>query len=94
MAMRVPVRVPRTFVPQEAHGIAERLRSEAAHIREYANQLRDVRNTLNNTWQGNSKDRFMGEYQAEPDRLDSYAAWLITRANEIEQIKVTVWETK
>jgi hypothetical protein len=43
------IRVPRTFVPGEAHSIAAGFRSQAARVRDLAQQLRNVGGTLDTT---------------------------------------------
>jgi uncharacterized protein YukE len=88
------IRVPRTFVPGEAHSIAAGFRSQAGRVRDLARQLRDVGGTLDTWWEGNAKNAFFGSFSSEPGNLDSYAAWLEDRAREIEGMTVTVWDTK
>lgn len=88
------IRVPRTFVPPEAHKIAADFRRAARESRQLASQLRSVGGTLNSTWEGNSKNQFMGEFNPEPGNLDSYASYLEQCARNIEHIKVTIWEEK
>lgn len=86
------IRVPRTFTPPEAYAIAAQFQAQAKHVRDLANQLRKVKTTLDATWEGNSKNRFSSGYEPEISKMDSFADWLEEMANQIERIKVTVWE--
>ena len=88
------IRVPRTFVPGEAHSIAAGFRSQAARVRDQARQLRNVGGTLDTTWEGNAKNAFFSSFSSEPGNLESYASWLEDRARQIEGMTVTVWEQK
>ena len=91
--MAKTIRLPRTFVPSEAHAIAASFRSQAAHIRDLARQLRDVKGSLDISWEGNSKNIFSSDFAPEPGNMDCYAAWLEDRARAIECMTVTIWET-
>jgi uncharacterized protein YukE len=88
------IRVPRTFVPGEAHSIAAGFRAQAGRARDLARQLRDVGGTLNTWWEGNAKNVFFSTFSSEPGNLESYASWLEDKARNIEGMTVTVWETK
>ena len=88
------IRVPRTYVPPEAYSIAAGFRSQAARVRDQAQQLRNVGGTLDTTWQGNAKNAFFSSFSSEPGNLESYASWLEDRARQIEGMTVTVWDTK
>jgi uncharacterized protein YukE len=88
------IRVPRTFVPGEAHSIAAGFRSQAGRVRDLARQLRDVGGTLNTWWEGNAKNVFFSSFSSEPGNLENYASWLEDRARNIEGMTVTVWESK
>lgn len=57
-----------------------------------ASRLRGVQGTLDSSWQGNSKNNFMSNFCSEPGNAESYASWLESRASEIENMTVTVWE--
>jgi uncharacterized protein YukE len=88
------IRVPRTFVPGEAHSIAAGFRSQAARVRDLAQQLRNVGGTLDTTWEGNAKNTFISSFSSQPGNLESYASWLEDQARQIEGMTVTVWDNK
>ena len=88
------IKVPNTFIPPEARQIAAAFRAAAAQVRAQASSLKGVGYTLNSSWEGNSKNNFMGDFSPEPGNVESYASWLEDRARDIEHMKVTVWETK
>ncbi len=85
-------RVKRTFIPPEAPRIAAEFRKSANEVRMQAGRLRGVQGTLDSTWQGNSKNVFMGNFSSEPGNVESYASWLESKASEIENMTVTIWE--
>jgi len=85
-------RVKKTFVPPEAPRIAAEFRKSANEVRIQASRLRGVQGTLDSTWQGNSKNVFMSGFSGEPGNVESYACWLESKANEIENMTVTIWE--
>lgn len=93
---RVQVRKERWFVPPEAHTIAAQFRTQAGVIRDQATALRKAKSTLDSSWEGNSKNKFMAEFDPMPGNLDSYAAWLEQAANKIERTQAMeyyyVWE--
>ena len=93
---RERVRVAYTFVPPEAHHIANDFRAQARQVRDAAQKLRSSGGTLNNSWEGRSHDLFMGQFNPQPGNLESYASWLDNRASYIETIRVTEyrWEWK
>ena len=88
------IRVPRTFIPPEAHSIANNFRQTASEVRRLAGQLNEIGNTLNATWEGRSKNNFMGEFNPEPGNLNSFADYLESCAQNVERMTVTVWEEK
>lgn len=88
------IRVPKTFVPKEAYVIAGNFRRAAGEARSLASQLQSVGNSLNSSWEGNSKNQFMQEFQSEPGNLLDYANYLEQCARTIERMTVTVWEEK
>jgi uncharacterized protein YukE len=88
------IRVPKTFVPGEAHAIAAGFRAQAGKARDLARQLRAVGGTLNTWWEGNAKNVFFSTFNSEPGNLDSYASWLEDKARIIEHMTVTIWESK
>lgn len=90
----ITVRVPETFVPKEAHAMAANFRAKASEVRNLANQLRQVGSTLQSTWEGNSKNNFMGSFQPAPSELDTYAQWLEEKARQLDNFKVTIWHTE
>ncbi len=88
------IRVPKRFIPKEAHAIAADFRSAAAQVRDVARQLDNTGGVLEGSWQGNSKETFMTNFRLAPGDLDNYATWLDKSASEIESIEVTIWEWK
>ena len=88
------IRVSRSFVPPEAHRIAASFDNAAREADRLAGQLSNVSNTLETTWEGNSKNNFMADFRSEPGNLHSYAAYLRKCAQQIREIRVTVWEWK
>ena len=88
------IRVPKTFVPKEAHAIAGNFRRAAGEARTLAAQLGRLGNHFNTTWEGNSKNNFMGDFSPEPGNLYEYANYLERCANDIERTTVTIWEEK
>ncbi len=81
-------------VPKEAKGIAEKFRQSARQARALAQTLRKTAGVLDSSWEGNSKNNFMGDFKGEPSKLESYADWLESKANEIENITVAFKEKK
>ncbi len=81
-------------VPKEAREIAEKFRQSARKARALAQTLRKSAGILDSSWEGNSKNNFMGEFKGEPSKLESYADWLDSKAREIENIKVAFKEKK
>jgi WXG100 family type VII secretion target len=90
--IEIPVRRSRTFVPPEAHGIAARWRALAKEIREISNSLQSVSASLNSTWEGNSKQRFMAEFESSPGNVAGCADLLESLASQVESMTVTEWE--
>lgn len=86
------IRVARTFVPPEAAQIAAEFNKAANDAINLSNQLSNISGTLESTWEGNSKNSFMGDFSPEPGNLRSYAQYLRNCAHQISQIRVTVWE--
>ena len=88
------IKVPKRIHPPEAKGIAGKFRQAATEARKLAGQLQVISNALDSSWEGRSKDRFMGDFRSEPGNLNSYADYLEDCARKIEDIEVTVWEEK
>ena len=88
------IRVPKTIHPPEAKGIAASFRRAAGEARKLSGKIQTIGNTLNDTWEGNSKERFMSEFSQEPGNLNSYADYLEDCARKIESIEVIIWEEK
>lgn len=86
------VTVPESIVPPEAYAIAAAFRREASRVRELSAKNRSTKGTLDSTWQGNSKNRFSGDYDPQISQLDSYANLLEENARQIESIRVTVYK--
>ena len=91
--VKIPVKRAHTFVPSEARSIAASWRQLAHEIAALATSLRGLGGDLQGTWEGNSAQRFLGEYHPEPGNTDSSANLLNSLANEVESITVTEWET-
>jgi uncharacterized protein YukE len=85
-------KVKRTIIPPEAPRIAAEFRKSATEVRMQASRLRGVQGTLDSTWQGNSKNNFMSNFCSEPGNAESYASWLESKASEIENMTVVIWE--
>ncbi len=90
--IEIPVRRSRTFVPAEAQAIAARWRGLATEIRDTAERLRSVGASLDSTWEGNSKQRFMAEFDAVPGNVAGCADLLESLATQVESITVTEWD--
>ena len=91
--INVEVRRSRTFVPAEAHGIADRLRGMAAETRSNAESFRSLGSRLDATWEGNAKQRLMVGYNVLPGNVDGRAEMLDSLAAQVESITVTEWYT-
>ena len=91
---KICVRVKHWFIPDEASTIASQFRSQARVIREQATALRKTKTTLDTSWEGNSKNKFMYEFDPMPGKLDSYSTWLENAATKIETTQAMVyrWE--
>jgi uncharacterized protein YukE len=83
-----------SIIPPEAHTIAAAFRNEARRVRDLASQNRSTKGTLDGTWQGNSKNKFSGNYDPQIGQLDNYANMLEEKAREIENIHVIVLKKK
>ena len=79
----------RTFVPAEAHKIADRWRGIAVEIRSNAESLSSLGSTLDATWEGTSKQRLMAEYHVLPGNVGGCAELLDSLAAQVESITVT-----
>jgi uncharacterized protein YukE len=88
------IRVKKTIVPKEAYEIAGNFRRAAQEARNLASQLQRVGNSLNATWEGNSKNNFMQKINPEPGNLNDYANYLEQCAHKIEHMTVDIWEEK
>ncbi len=83
--------VARTFVPPEAHEIAQEFRRAAAQLRTSSSNLNSIRDTLDTNWLGHSKDLFFDEFANQPSRVNSLAESLMSDAQTIENIHVTIY---
>ena len=92
--MRVPITVPKTIIPNEAHNIANQFRECAKNISDLSNQLKSSGATLDSNWEGLSKQHFFLEFSTLPKDIDNFSNWLNERANHIQNMKVIVWETE
>ena len=88
------IRYQESIVPLEAHSIAASFRNEANRVRELANQHRRIKSTLDYSWEGNSKNKFSGNFDPQIGQLDNYANMLEDKARQIENIHVIVWKTR
>ncbi len=91
--IKIPVKRAHTYIPQEAHSIAANWRQLAQQIAALASNLRGLSAALHADWEGNSAQRFLGEYDPEPGNTDSSANLLESLASQAEAISVTEWET-
>ena len=87
------IQTSESIVPSEAHSIAASFRREAQRVRDLAANHRSIKGTLDSTWEGNSKNRFSGDFDPQISQLDNYAGTLEEKARQIENIHVTVWKT-
>lgn len=81
--------ITRWFYPKEANHIAGVYEQKAARVYELAAQLERIKGTLESTWEGRSKIRFMPTIDDMPSRLRAYAEELRARAREIRAIQVS-----
>jgi uncharacterized protein YukE len=86
------MRVAKTFVPPEAHAIAEQFRHAANQLRTSSESLNQIGSTLDSSWSGHSKELFFDLYRNHPAAVNAMADWLMDRANYVENIYVTIWE--
>jgi uncharacterized protein YukE len=54
--------------------------------------LKSSRNTLDGSWHGKSRERFLDSFSSEPGKLDTLASLLEEKAAQIARMTVTVWE--
>ena len=83
--------VARTFVPPEAHAIAEEFRRAANELCSSSGNLNSIRATLDGNWLGQSKNLFFEAFGNQPAAVNSLAEWLTNSANTIENIHVTIY---
>jgi uncharacterized protein YukE len=86
------MRVAKTFVPPEAHAIADQFRRAANQLRTSSENLNQISGVLDNGWLGHSKELFFDLYRNQPTAVNAMADWLTDRANYVENIHVTIWE--
>lgn len=86
--------VPRTFVPKEAGSIASRYTKVARELREIADQMSHLMNSLEESWEGNAKQKYFGEYGAEPSNLRAVADFCDQCGSKIRSMSVTTMEWK
>lgn len=82
------------IIPPEAHAIADAFRREARRVRDITAQARNTKSALDNSWTGNSKNRFSGNFDPQIGQLDNYANILEEKARQIDNIRVTVQTRK
>jgi len=82
-----------SFVPDEAHSIAARLRAIAEETRELAGRLRVISGNLESSWEGQSRMRFLQDFSGQPPVGESDAGWLEVEAAKVATIRVDRWET-
>lgn len=76
------------YCPNEAHQIASVFEKKAVEVNELASRLEKIKNTLDSSWEGKSKNNFMATFEDIP-RLRAYASELNARAKEIRSISVS-----
>jgi len=91
--IRIPIQRKHTFVPAEAGAIGGHWRSLADQVRSVASDLHSLGGALDTSWEGNSKQHFMTEYDPTPGAAESSADLLQSLAGQIEHLSVTEWET-
>ncbi|MEA4906904.1 MAG: hypothetical protein VB089_04750 [Anaerolineaceae bacterium] len=82
------------IIPPEAHAIADAFRREARRARDLAAQSRSIKSRLDYNWQGNSKNKFSGDFDPQIGQLENYANALDEKARQIENIRVKVQKKK
>ncbi len=83
--------VAKTFVPPEAHAIAEEFRRAANDLYSSSGNLNSIRATLDSNWLGQSKNLFFEAFANQPATVNSLAEWLMNSAHTIENIHVTIY---
>lgn len=78
--------------PNEAGQIAAVFEKKAAEVYELAARLERIKSSLDTTWEGNSKTRFMATFENNPAQMRAFAEELISRAKQIRSISVSVTE--
>jgi uncharacterized protein YukE len=91
--IRIPIQRKHTFVPDAAGAIGGSWRSVADQVRSVASGLHSIGSALDGSWEGNSKQHFMTEYDPTPGATESSADLLDSLAGQVEGITVTEWET-
>lgn len=91
--VKMRVRQAKVLSPDQELGISAKWRTIANQIREVVQEARALGSSLDNTWEGNAKEKFSDHYQPEMGNTDACTEHLIDLANRIEAISVTIWET-
>lgn len=87
-------RVPRRIVPREAAMIANRYDKIANDLRQIADEMSHLLNTMEGGWQGNAKNRFFAEYGSDPSTLRATADFCNQCSRRIRSMTVTIYEWK
>ena len=86
--------VPRTFIPKEAESIASRFAKIASDLDAIANQVNGIAGSLENSWEGKSKNKFFADFNGAPANLRAVADYCRDCRNRIKNMSVTVMEYK
>lgn len=88
----VEITVEREIRPEGALEHAEAFRRAAAAVRRVADDLRSERGRLEQSWEGQAKERFAGSFEGLLPRIEALASSLDSQADEIANKTVTVLE--
>jgi uncharacterized protein YukE len=88
----VPVTRIKEIHPKGADADAAAFRAVAARCRGLREDLSSHQNSLDQVWQGRSRERFFHDhgFKATPINMENLAEWLETQAKRIDQKTVTI----
>jgi uncharacterized protein YukE len=86
-------KVKRSFVPPEAIRLSARFNTAAEQVREISVQSVSIRDKLDDTWEGKSRDTYIDDHEKLLQLLARFASSLEEAANRIGAKEVTIWET-
>jgi len=88
----VEITVEREIRPEGALEHAEAFRRASAAVRRVADDLRSERGSLEQSWEGQAKERFAGSFEGLLPRIEALAFSLDSQADVIANRTVTVLE--